>query len=78
MTTFKTNDGISIHYEVYGTGKPLVMIHSWDQSAKAFCNNVSVLAEKYQVITIDCGGTGNLKNPRSDIGSRDWLWMSAS
>ena len=63
MTTFKTNDGISIHYEVYGTGKPLVMIHSWDQSAKAFCNNVSVLAEKYQVITIDLRGHGESEKP---------------
>ena len=40
MAVFTTNDGVSIHYEIQGTGKTLVMLHGWDQSAKAFCNNV--------------------------------------
>ena len=58
MAFFKTNDGASIHYEVNGNGKPLVMIHGWDQSAKAFCENVPVLAQKYQVVTVDLRGHG--------------------
>lgn len=63
MATFKTNDGVSIHYDVYGTGKPLVMIHGWDQSAKAFCNNVPTLAQKYQVVTVDLRGQGDSEKP---------------
>lgn len=63
MATFKTNDGVSIHYEINGTGKPLVMLHGWDQSAKAFCNNVPGLSEKYQVITVDLRGHGESEKP---------------
>lgn len=63
MAFFTTNDGVSIHYEICGTGKPLVMIHGWDQSAKAFCCNVPALAEKYQVITVDLRGHGDSGKP---------------
>lgn len=63
MSTFLTNDGVSIHYEVSGVGRPLVMLHGWDQSAKAFCRNVPVLAEKYQVVTVDLRGHGYSEKP---------------
>lgn len=63
MAFFTTNDGVSIHYEVAGTGKPLVMIHGWDQSSKAFCNNVPVLSQKYMVITVDMRGHGDSDKP---------------
>ncbi|MBR1690993.1 MAG: alpha/beta hydrolase [Oscillibacter sp.] len=62
MAMFQTNDGAHIHYEVNGTGKPLVMLHGWDQSAKAFCENIPVLAEKYQVISVDLRGQGDSEN----------------
>lgn len=63
MAAFTTNDGVSIHYEVQGTGKPLVLLHGWDQSGKAFCNNISALAEKYQVVTVDLRGHGESGKP---------------
>ena len=63
MAVFTTNDGVSIHYEIQGTGKTLVMLHGWDQSAKAFCNNVPALAETYQVITVDLRGHGESGKP---------------
>ena len=63
MSYITTNDKVRIHYEVEGKGKPLVMIHGWDQSAKAFCKNVPILAKKYQVITIDMRGHGESDKP---------------
>jgi non-heme chloroperoxidase len=63
MAYFKTNDGVSIHYEDCGTGRPLVMLHGWDQSAKAFCCNVPVLSQKYRVITVDLRGHGESDKP---------------
>jgi Predicted hydrolases or acyltransferases (alpha/beta hydrolase superfamily) len=63
MSTFLTNDGVNIHYEVSGSGAPLVMIHGWDQSAKAFCNNVPVLSRNYQVVTVDLRGQGESDKP---------------
>ena len=63
MSTFLTNDGVSIHYEVSGTGRPLVMLHGWDQSAKAFCRNIPVLSQKYQVVSLDFRGHGESEKP---------------
>lgn len=62
MAMFRTNDGAHIHYEVEGAGKPLVLIHGWDQSAKALCENRPVFAEKYQVISVDLRGHGESEN----------------
>ncbi|MBQ6116505.1 MAG: alpha/beta hydrolase [Oscillospiraceae bacterium] len=62
MAIFKTNDGAGIHYEVTGEGKPLVLMHGWDQSGKAFCENVPVLSKKYKVINIDLRGHGESEN----------------
>ncbi len=62
MAIFKTNDGAGIHYEVTGEGKPIVLLHGWDQSAKAFCENIPVLAQKYKVISIDLRGHGESEN----------------
>lgn len=62
MAMFKTNDGAHIHYEVNGEGRPLVMLHGWDQSAKAFCENIPVLAQKYKVISVDLRGHGESEN----------------
>ncbi len=63
MASFLTNDGVSIHYEISGSGRPLVMLHGWDQSAKAFCNNIPALSERYQVITVDLRGHGESDKP---------------
>ncbi len=62
MAMFKTNDGAGIHYEVTGEGKPIVLLHGWDQSSKAFCENVPVLSQKYKVIAIDLRGHGESEN----------------
>jgi len=63
MSMFLTNDGVHIHYEICGTGRPLVLLHGWDQSAKAFCNNIPVLSRKYQVISVDLRGHGESDKP---------------
>lgn len=63
MASFLTNDGVSIHYEISGSGRPLVMLHGWDQSAKAFCNNIPALSQHYQVIAVDLRGHGESGKP---------------
>ncbi|MEA4973309.1 MAG: alpha/beta hydrolase [Candidatus Metalachnospira sp.] len=60
---FKTKDGVNLYYEVMGEGKPLVMIHGWDQSSEAFQYNVPVLSQKYKVITVDLRGHGKSDKP---------------
>ena len=62
MAIFKTNDDAHIHYEVEGEGRVLIMLHGWDQSAKAFCENIPVLSKKYKVISVDLRGHGDSEN----------------
>ena len=62
MAIFKTNDCAHIHYEIEGEGRALVMLHGWDQSAKAFCENIPVLSKKYKVISVDLRGHGDSEN----------------
>ena len=60
---FKTKDGVNLYYEINGEGKPLVMVHGWDQSSEAFKYNVPELSKKYQVITVDLRGHGKSDKP---------------
>lgn len=63
MAFFQTNDGASIHYEATGSGRPLVLLHGWDQSAKAFFNNIPVLSQRYTVVAVDLRGHGESSKP---------------
>ena len=62
MAFFTTSDGAALHYEVYGTGTPLIMLHGYGASAKAFDQNVPALSQKYRVITLDQRGHGDSEN----------------
>ena len=50
--------GIKMYYEVYGSGKPLLMIHGNGGSGASFSENVSFFAKKYQVILLDSRAQG--------------------
>ena len=45
--------GIKIYCEVYGSGKPLLMIHGNGGSIKAFKTNIPYFAKNYRVIVAD-------------------------
>ena len=51
---FKTSDGIRINYYVYGTGKPVVLIHGFGGYQQIWCLQIKNLIQQgYQVITYD-------------------------
>jgi len=60
---FTVNDGVRLHYWEVGSGKTLVMIHGWSQSAAEFKNNISELSKYYRVIAIDLRGHGESDKP---------------
>lgn len=60
---FTVNDGVRLHYFEAGSGKPLVMIHGWSQSAAEFKKNISELSQYYRVIAIDLRGHGESDKP---------------
>jgi pimeloyl-ACP methyl ester carboxylesterase len=50
--------GFKMYCEVYGTGKPLLMIHGNGGSIGAFANNIPYFSQKYKVIVADSRAHG--------------------
>ncbi|NIJ54203.1 alpha/beta fold hydrolase [Dyadobacter arcticus] len=50
--------GIKMYYEVYGTGKPLLLIHGNGGSLENFKNQIPYFAKNYKVIAVDSRAHG--------------------
>ncbi len=61
--SFTTSDGVKLHYLEAGSGKPLVMIPGWSQTAEQFKHQLTGLSDKYHVIAIDMRGHGESAKP---------------
>jgi non-heme chloroperoxidase len=61
--TFTTSDGVRLHYIEAGSGRPLVLIPGWSQSAAQFKYQIAGLSDKYRVIAIDMRGHGDSDKP---------------
>ncbi|BCS87019.1 alpha/beta fold hydrolase [Pseudodesulfovibrio sediminis] len=53
----QTTDGVRLWVDIRGMGRPIVFIHGWTMSS-LFWRRQHLLAEKYQIITIDLRGHG--------------------
>ena len=55
---------VDLHYQVQGTGKPVVLIHGWPLSGRSWEKQVPALVDAgYQVITYDRRGFGESSKP---------------
>ncbi|HUC85986.1 MAG TPA: alpha/beta hydrolase [Candidatus Acidoferrales bacterium] len=54
--------GIQIYCEIYGSGKPLLMIHGNGGSISSFRHNLPYFAARYQVIVADSRAQGKSKD----------------
>ena len=64
MVGTEHNSPIELHYEDYGTGKPVVLIHGWPLSGRSWENQVPALVEAgHRVITYDRRGFGASSQP---------------
>ena len=55
---FVNVNGISLYYEVYGQGEPLLMIHGNGGSISSFENQIPYFARKFKVIAVDSRAQG--------------------
>src|SRR6476620_5581852 len=56
-------NGASLYVEEHGHGAPLVLAHMGLASSATWAALVSLLAERYRVITVDTRGHGHSTNP---------------
>ena len=59
--------GIKMYCEVYGQGKPLLLIHGNGGSISAFAKNIPYFAERYQVIAVDSRAHGKSTDGRDSL-----------
>jgi non-heme chloroperoxidase len=58
-----TSDGVSLYYLEAGSGKPILMIPGWSQSAEQFRHQIEGLSDRYRVIALDLRGHGESDKP---------------
>ena len=58
MSSIVTNRGI-VHYEAYGRGKPVILLHGWLGSWGYWLNTMEALKDKYRCYALDFWGFGD-------------------
>jgi pimeloyl-ACP methyl ester carboxylesterase len=56
-------DGVNIHYEIHGSGPPLLLSHGYSSTARMWDGQVAALKDRYQVIVWDMRGHGDSDYP---------------
>lgn len=59
--------GMMMYCEVYGQGKPLLMIHGNGGSISTFSRNIGYFAKNYRVIVADSRSQGHSADPRDSL-----------
>lgn len=76
MPDIKINS-VSIHYETYGHGRPLLLLHAgWGLAVNGFAYQQQELANEFQMIVPDRRGYG--RSTRVDQLGADFHWQAAS
>ena len=58
------HEGCSLHYEEYGRGAPLVLVHGLGSSCQDWEMQIPELAADYHLILLDLRGHGRSDKPR--------------
>ena len=74
---FKTIGDLNVHYDVQGTGYPMVLLHGGGSRAQTFEEMVPILAKSFQVYTFDMRGFGETQRPAEPRLSHE-LWRETS
>ena len=56
-------NGIELHYDVQGSGEPLLLLHGFGMCGAMWAPVAQELAKRYRVISVDARGHGRSTNP---------------
>ncbi len=72
MSSIVTEQGI-VHYEVYGRGKPVILLHGWLGSWGYWLKTMEALKKQYRCYALDFWGFGDSGKRRSNYYVDDFV-----
>jgi pimeloyl-ACP methyl ester carboxylesterase len=72
VSSITTDQGI-IHYEVYGRGKPIILLHGWLGSTGLWHDTMTYLGQYYRAYALDFWGFGESGRKRSTYRVTDFV-----
>jgi pimeloyl-ACP methyl ester carboxylesterase len=72
VSSFTTDQGI-VHYEVYGRGRPVILLHGWLGSWGLWQDTMSHLGNYYRTYALDFWGFGESGKKRETYAVQDFV-----
>jgi pimeloyl-ACP methyl ester carboxylesterase len=72
VSSLTTDQGI-VHYEVFGRGRPVILLHGWLGSWGLWQETMSVLGQRYRTYALDFWGFGESGKKRSTYYVQDFV-----
>lgn len=76
MSSITTDQGI-VHYEVYGRGRPVILLHGWLGSWALWQETMSYLGQYYRTYAMDFWGFGESGKKRETYAVQDFVNLVA-
>lgn len=74
MSSFTTDQGI-VHYEVYGRGRPVILLHGWLGSWGLWQETMSYMGRFYRTYAMDFWGFGESGKKRDTYAVQDFVHL---
>jgi len=74
VSSITTDQGI-VHYEVYGRGKPVILLHGWLGSWGLWQDTMSFLGRYYRTYALDFWGFGESGKKRETYAVQDFVGL---
>jgi pimeloyl-ACP methyl ester carboxylesterase len=74
MSSLITDQG-SVHYEVYGRGRPVILLHGWLESWGLWQETMDFLGSSYRTYAIDFWGFGESDKRRESFSVPDFVLL---
>lgn len=72
MSTLVTDQGI-VHYETFGTGAPVILLHGWLGSWGTWRSTIETLGSEYRTYALDFWGFGESEKRREQFQVTDFV-----
>jgi pimeloyl-ACP methyl ester carboxylesterase len=74
VSSFTTDQGI-VHYEVYGRGRPVILLHGWLGSWGLWQETMAYLGRYYRTYALDFWGFGESGKKRESYNVQDFVTL---